>query len=537
MSRSARRLQQSVIRDSFAPPIGDPNTAKIGSNTYPLVGTNVARGVSELVRYTRTSSQTVTPTNQYGVEVVISLSTNQVISVNDRNTTGSTTGTTIAAGTYVLSGHGVGNGYAGQWLLDNATVGATVQLLTVTVEITNFVATTISSTAIDLTWNYSGASLTNFTLRRGGTVIASPTASTTSYSDTGLTAGTAYSYTLTGNFTAGGTTNTAVASGSTTGAGGTGWVSGISNVGYIKTVANSFSTWRGETCTSNRFWLSGTEQDNAGWWVNEQTAGWNGILDYAIGAPPADGVSWQSAASGGYDANWRAQMQAIHANWGSLRGIYLAPAHELNGNWYAWSVTTSTTANYFRQAWQRFYGIVQTELVAKGRNAKVTINYAAGRGMVEEIWPGNAYVDIVGFDIYDHWLPTANGMNCLTEADWNNVKYATTGDGSPRGPYSIQQFAQSKGKPFAMPEWGLSDSTSWSNGSDPVPDNAFWIEKMHNFFAEFAPADKYNPTAGTVAFENIFSSQGGDAYHLSIWPATSQNPNASAKYQSLIWGQ
>lgn len=535
MSRFAHRLQQSVTSELPTLPDGDPNTVKIGTNSYSLIGTNVDRGISELVRYTRTAQQTVTPTNQYGVEVAVSLSTNQVISVNDRVSTGSTSGTTIAAGTYVLSGHGVGNGYAGQWLLDNATVGSVVQLLNVTIEITGFSASSTSSTTIDLSWSYNGASLSNYTLRRNNIVIASPAANATSYSDSGLSASTTYTYTLTGNLTAGGTSNTASANATTTGVGGAGWVSGISNAGYIKNIADSFSTWRGEVCTSNRFWLSGTEQDNAGWWINEQTAGWNGILDYAIGAPPADGVSWQSAASGGYDAKWRAQMQSIHANWGSLRGVYLAPAHELNGTWYQWSVNDSTTATYFRQAWQRFYGIVQTELVAKGRNAKVTINYAAGRGMVEEIWPGNAYVDIVGFDIYDHWLPTANGMNCLTESDWNSVKYAMTADGSPRGPYSIQQFAQSKGKPFAMPEWGLSDSTSWS--TDPVPDNAFWIEKMHDFFAEFAPADKYNPGAGKVAFENIFTSQGSDAYHLSIWPATSQNPNASAKYQSLNWGE
>lgn len=401
--------------------------------------------------------------------------------------------------------------------------------------ISNFTATVASDTAINLAWAYSGSPLANYTLRRNGSTIASPAAGATSYPDSGLSAGTSYTYTLTGNFSAGGTTNTATDSKTTTSPGGAGWLSGVSNVGYIKTIANSFSSWRGEECTSNRFWLSGENQSLAGWWVAEETAGWNGVLDYAIGAPPADGVSWQSAASGGYDSQWRSQMQGIHANWGSLQAIYLAPAHELNGDWYSWSVTNSTTANYFRQAWQRFYTIVQEELVAKGRNAKVTLNYAAGRGMVEEIWPGNSYVDIVGFDIYDHYLPTANSNNCITESDWNNVKYATTGDGSPRGPYAIQQFAQSKGKPFAMPEWGLSDSTS--PGSDPIIDNAFWIQKMHDFFAEFAPANKYNAGAGKLAFENIFSSEGGDAYSLSIWPASSQNPNASAKYQSLSWGQ
>lgn len=400
--------------------------------------------------------------------------------------------------------------------------------------ITNFTGTVVSDTQINLSWAYSGSALTNYTLQRNGTTIASPAAGTTSFNNTGLTAGTTYNYTLVGNYTAGGTTNTASVSRSTTGGGGSGWISGVSNVGYIKTQSAPFSTWRGEPCTGYRFWLSGENQDNAGWWMTEQIASWNGVLDYAIGAPPAAGVSWQSAASGGYDAKWRMQMQGVHANWGSLAGVYLAPAHELNGNWYSWSVTNSSTANYFRSAWQRFYAIVQDELVSKGRNAKVTLNYAAGRGMVEEIWPGNNYVDIVGFDIYDHWLPTANNQNCLSEADWNAVKYAVTSDGSPRGPYSIQQWAQSKGKPFAMPEWGLSDSTDPVN--DPIIDNALWIQKMHGFFAEFAPADKMNPGPGKTAFENIFSAA-GLPYRLSVWPQTSQNPNASNMYRSLSWGQ
>ena len=401
--------------------------------------------------------------------------------------------------------------------------------------ITNFTTTVASDTQLNLAWAYSGSALSGYTLRRDGTVIASPAAGATSYNNTGLTAGTTYNYTLTGAYTAGGNTNTAAASGMTSGGapGGTGWISGVSNVGYIKDQGAAFSAWRGELCTGYRFWLSGPNQDNAGWWMTEQIANWNGILDYAIGAPPAAGVSWQSAASGGYDAQWRAQMQGIHANWGQLTGVYLAPAHELNGDWYSWSITPANVS-YFRTAWQRFYGIVQDELVSKGRHAKVTLNYAAGRGMVEEIWPGNNYVDIVGFDIYDHWLPTANGMNCLTESDWNNLKYAVTGDGSPRGPYSIQQWAQSKGKPFAMPEWGLSDSTDPVN--DPIIDNAFWIQKMHGFFAEFAPANKLNAGAGKLAFENIFSAA-GLPYRLSVWPQTSQNPNASNMYQSLSWGQ
>lgn len=213
----SRRRQQAAAFESFSPPVGNPNTVQIGSNTHPLVGTNVARGTSEIVRYTRSAEQTVTPTNQYGIEVVINLATNQVVSVNNRLASGSETGTTIPAGHYVLSGHGQGTGYAGQWLLDYATVGATIQLLTVTVDITNFSANAVSDSAIDLSWSYSGATLTNFTLRRNGTVIANPGASARSYSDTGLASNTNYTYTITANYQAGGSSNTATAGTTTQG--------------------------------------------------------------------------------------------------------------------------------------------------------------------------------------------------------------------------------------------------------------------------------------------------------------------------------
>lgn len=129
------------------PPADNANrvtTNFTGTPTRPLAGTNIPRDVNKLVRYTRTSSQTATTTNQYGIEVTVDSTTGVVSAVNDRNSSSSTFGTPIPAGSYVLSGHGVGNvvsgdeanlagatvgsPYAGQWLLTNAAVGRTVTL-------------------------------------------------------------------------------------------------------------------------------------------------------------------------------------------------------------------------------------------------------------------------------------------------------------------------------------------------------------------------------------------------------------------------
>lgn len=106
----------------------NPTTVQIGSQSFPLAGTNVFRDINQLVRFTYSTAQTITPTNQYGVEVVVSATTNKVTSVNNRIAANSTVGTTIPSDSYVLSGHGQGAGTAGQWLLDNAVVGITVVL-------------------------------------------------------------------------------------------------------------------------------------------------------------------------------------------------------------------------------------------------------------------------------------------------------------------------------------------------------------------------------------------------------------------------
>lgn len=88
--------------------------------------------------------------------------------------------------------------------------------------ITNFIGTAASTTQINLTWNYSGSALTNYTLRRNGSVIASPAAGATSYNDTGLAAGTTYNYSLVANYQAGGTSNTATDAATTSSSGGGG---------------------------------------------------------------------------------------------------------------------------------------------------------------------------------------------------------------------------------------------------------------------------------------------------------------------------
>jgi Glycosyl hydrolases family 18 len=117
-----------------------PNMVRIGSATYTLSGVSPGsaggwggdgaypgfRGVDQLVVYSR-PAVTATATNQYGAEVPTD-SDLVVNSVNDRQASGSTAGTAVPAGGYVVSGHGA----ARDWLLAHATIGALVELTYVT---------------------------------------------------------------------------------------------------------------------------------------------------------------------------------------------------------------------------------------------------------------------------------------------------------------------------------------------------------------------------------------------------------------------
>ena len=110
----------SMPRNADAKSLAGPSVV-VGGSSRPVDGINVPRLTDQLVLYSRTATQTVTPTNIYGAEVVI---TNGKVSVvNDRLVTGAGA-TVIPTGAVVLSGHGSSR----QWLVDNARVGTTVVL-------------------------------------------------------------------------------------------------------------------------------------------------------------------------------------------------------------------------------------------------------------------------------------------------------------------------------------------------------------------------------------------------------------------------
>ena len=173
-------------------------------------------------------------------------------------------------------------------------------------------------------------------------------------------------------------------------------------------------------------------------------------------------------AAGDYDSYFATLAQTLVSH--NEGNAILRLGWEFNGNWFAWAVTNSQDAlNY--AAYYR--NIVQTMRSVSGASFRFVWDGAGGSPYgenytVAQTYPGSAYVDFIGQDVYDQtWdsgcqLSLSNVVTITqSQCVWNN-------DTLP----SLQQlssFATSVGKPAVLPEWGVAiRSDGHGLGDDPT---------------------------------------------------------------------
>jgi hypothetical protein len=138
---------------------------------------------------------------------------------------------------------------------------------------------------------------------------------------------------------------------------------------------------------------------------------------------------------------------------------YLRLGWEFDGNWYAWDAATATDeanyAAYFRQ-------IVTTMRAVPGAAFKFVWNPDASAFVtpgysVSAAYPGSAYVDMIGLDVYDQsWDTPQTPSNA-----WNSTTLPAL--------TAAQQFAASVNERLAVCEWGVTIRTdNHGLGDDPL---------------------------------------------------------------------
>jgi len=134
-------------------------------------------------------------------------------------------------------------------------------------------------------------------------------------------------------------------------------------------------------------------------------------------------------------------------------------SREMNGSWYAWSEQHAPRSepDAFILAWRQ---IVTTMRSVPGEHFKFLWTIYPGAATVAESWPGSAYVDYVGSDIFD-WYGGPDNTYPHTASgalDWT-LHWQQTLTAKPGGLDWIARFSKLTGKPIIIPEWGLDFHT------------------------------------------------------------------------------
>ena len=247
------------------------------------------------------------------------------------------------------------------------------------------------------------------------------------------------------------------------------------------------------------------------------------------GNTPLSGTSLANGAAGDYNSYFAALAQNLVTAGIASRTI-IRLGHEFNGNWYAWQVDTDTDAHNYAAYWQQVVPAMHAVSGASGlkfcwNGAIVWDSYN-----VADAYPGNAYVDYVGCDIYDRsydsdTYPYPGGDSQADILQRQENAWADNAGTGNNGLGWWANLANTNGKPFSIPEWG-----TWGLGGDGSGggDDTYFIQQMYNYIQD---------PANNVAFHVYFDVWAGDGNHqLSQSPSEGPTnfPNSAALFEQLF---
>jgi hypothetical protein len=265
------------------------------------------------------------------------------------------------------------------------------------------------------------------------------------------------------------------------------------------------------------------QQEQYGTGPGETFGTWTGIIDIAFGGV-FGAETWAQAAAGTFDSRWTTGLNALKTKWGSRTpgNLHLRFAHEFNGDFSPWAVSDSGDMSYtnFKNAWIRWANLVHS--ILPGVQIVWSPNYGTSSlTHVDDAYPGSAYVDVIGPDLYNSW------PHITDAAGWTANKFNNSdSNGNPVGFEAWRLYAATKLKPVAFPEWGnprVDTGGGAGGGDDP-------------YFAQTVLAwMKANGGhgAGQVKYAVYFSigPSGGYTADYEVWP-TARQPLTAAAVQS-----
>jgi hypothetical protein len=202
-----------------------------------------------------------------------------------------------------------------------------------------------------------------------------------------------------------------------------------------------------------------------------------GTPDTAPGYWEKPSATLEAAAAGADDARFRA-LGALLVKDG-FPGAIIDLGREMTAGWYNWSERECPRAEpgCYALAWRHAVDAMRS---VPGQHFRFLWTAFPGGAAATDAWPGAAYVDLVGTDIYD-WYGGPHGTYPHTasgqldhDAKWRQI---LTQSG---GLDWLAQLSRLTGKPAAIPEWGL-DFRSFGGQDDPefITRMLAWLHTHH----------------------------------------------------------
>ncbi len=202
------------------------------------------------------------------------------------------------------------------------------------------------------------------------------------------------------------------------------------------------------------------------------------------GTPATSGGYWEkpsgalaAAAAGADDARFRA-LGALLVQDG-FAGAIIDLGREMTGDWYNWSEEKCPRAepDCYVLAWRHAVDAMRS---VPGQHFRFLWTVFPGTAAAIDAWPGAAYVNLVGTDIYDWYggpgytYPHTASGQLDHNAKWRQILT------QPGGLDWLARLSQLTGKPIAIPEWGL-DFHSFGGQDDPafITRMLAWLHAHH----------------------------------------------------------
>jgi Glycosyl hydrolase family 26 len=232
----------------------------------------------------------------------------------------------------------------------------------------------------------------------------------------------------------------------------------------------------------------------------------DGKSDTAEGYFKATSPALAAAAAGDYNSRFYYLGKLLVKD--GLGHTIIDLGREMNGTWYEWSQrrAPSSKPDAYILAWRQ---IVTTMRSVPGQHFKFLWTlYPTGTSAAYS-WPGSAYVDYIGTDIFDWYGSKATYPRTASGALDHEEKWQQILTTEPGGLNWTAAFSRATGKPIIIPEWGL-DFHTFGGQDDPlfITNMMAWM-KAHHAIGLYWAGGHVNPAA--AASGPLLVNQGASA--------------------------